>query len=230
MLVEFETGNDFVPLLPFVSLLAALVFKKIIEISPRRKLKKILTAGVIIVISIYGFFPMFQPVYPENPILSEGKKLENEGVSPLEMIPKIIQKYGFVESMTLFLFRRAGEQITLDQQLEIAGIIKNGTLKNDKILSLGSPQILFLAERRSLSGYSLLSRSHTRHMLKNVGLEKFKEDIIREEPKFIIAKYTPFQNEWYEGRIDDLGLREYIENNYERVEIPTQEHLLFKRK
>jgi len=223
---DYQTGDDFILFLPLVSLFAAITFKKLIELIDMKIWKVIM----IFLILAYGFFPIFQPVYPENPLLSEGKELYKMGTDEPKIIPELLKKYGFVESIRMLLFRRMGEQTTLTQQLYIAEIIKNGTSENDKILSLGSPHILFLAERRSLTKYPLLSKGTLPHMLKNVGLENFKEIIERENPKFIIMNYNKVSDELNQTRMDTLQLREYIEKNYERIDIPTEERRLFKRK
>ena len=226
---DFQGGPDLIPLLPIISLLSAIFLEKInivlVKFSTKNlsmsleKVKKVSFGIILTLVCIYGFFPMFQPVYPENPILTEGKELIKSG-SIFDMFLLIKERFGLKKSISLLLFRRMGEQITLDQQTNVAKIVTENTKENEKVLSLGAPEIIFLADRRNINRYPLLTGDTFFHMENNVGIDNFRTSIMNEKPRFIVTN-----NKYY---IKKLDLNKFLEKDYEEITLQTEEYFMYK--
>jgi len=214
----FDDGSDIIVLLPAISVLAAFTLRKIQVRStkiisnrthtPKRKINKITILILILIVCSYGFFPALQPVYPENPIIRNRDKFVGKS-SPIELILNVQREFGVLNSLLLFLFHRKGEQITIEHQLELAKIIQNNTNENEKILSLSSPEILFLSKRRNLNPYPLFVRDIYNICRDRGDIAKTSEEIKKYKPKFILANEKQF--------IEKLELTEFIEKNYEKM-------------
>lgn len=208
LIKDFDNGSDIVPIIPAISILAAYGIKKIqvrlTKIIPNR----IATVVLILLVCSYGFFPALQPVYPENPIIRDRYKFIGK-TSPFEMILSVQNEYGLLKSLSLFFFRRAGEQVTIKHQLELAKIIQDNTNEDEKILCLSSPEILFLSKRRSMNPYPLFVMDNYKIARDRGDIFKIKEDVLEYRPKFILANNELF--------IEKLGLTEFIEKNYEKM-------------
>lgn len=205
---DFDDGSDLTVLLPAVSVLAAFVLKKIHGRFTGIVSKKTATIFLILIVCIYGFFPILQPVYPENPVIRDRDKYIWK-TSPLELISSVQKEHGILNSFLLFLFHRKGEQITIEHQLEVAKIIQDGTEENEKILCLSSPEILFLSERKNMNPYPLFERGFKQVSTERGEFDKMREDVMELKPKFILANDESF--------IKNLELTEFIEKNYEKL-------------
>lgn len=202
----FEGGSQLVILLPVISVLAAFILKKIHDFFTKIIPNRIVTILLILIICIYGFLPALQPVYPENPIIRDRKIFS----SPYELIAYIQNKYGVLNSLFLFLFHRAGEQLTIEHQLELAEIIKNNTNENEKILSLDAPEILFLSQRRNLNAYPLFEGAGFYELsIERGDLDRIKNETVKYKPKFILIHTEDF--------VEKLGLSEFIHKNYREL-------------
>lgn len=211
----FEAGSQFAVVLPALSALAVLAMVKItgyiaktVSVLAKMPYSKVWNAArlsLVVLVCAYGFFPALQPVYPENPIFSE--RSEFIGKSPYELIAHIQDEYGVVGSALSFLFRRPGEDMTIQQQLELARMIQNSTSPDEKLLSLNAPEILFLANRRNLNQYPLFEGVGFYELAQERGeLGKIKSDIVSYRPKFILYTRDSF--------ITKLGLDDFVKANY----------------
>ena len=214
---DFDDGSDLTVLLPIVSLLAAISLEKIknrlVKIvsskmgTPEAKASAAASAVLILLVCAYGFLPALQPVYPENPVITY-KDLNAS--SPSELVARIQNDLGFYNSIFLFLFRRPGEQLTINHQLELAKMIQNSTLEDEKILSLDSPEMLFLSNRRNLNPYPLFEGTGFYEIAVERGeIDKIRSDIVTYRPKFILYSDKKF--------IEKLGIGEFVEKNYEEL-------------
>lgn len=209
----FEGGTHLIVLLPFISVLTAFILIKIRDYLTKIIPNKILTILLIAIVCVYGFLPALQPVYPENPILRERNNFSSSN-SPFELISQIQKKYGVLNSLLLFLFHRPGEEITIKHQLELAGIIKNNTNENEKILSLSSPEILFLSQRRNMNKYPLFNTHEFQEIAEKKGeLDGIKGEIIKYKPKFILTDKGNF--------LEKFGLNEFVNKNYKEMDLET---------
>lgn len=206
--MDFDDGSDLTVILPVFAVSASLALSKIHSYVTKTTSVRMSSIFLILIVSTYGFLPAFQPVYPENPIIRDRHKFIRK-VSPLELISNIQKEYG-VRSVFLFLFRRKGEQMTIQHQLELAKMIQDNTEPNEKILSLNAPEILFLSNRRNLNQYPLFEGAGFYEMAKDRGeLKGIKDDILSYKPKFIIYTNKNF--------LEKLGIDEFVENNYEEM-------------
>lgn len=229
-LYDFDDGSDLTVLLPIISISAALILRKIqIRLNkiissmthiPKRKIN-VITAGILIlIVCMYGFLPAFQSVSPENPVLRDRKELKREVNSPLEMVSKIMNKHGVLNSISLFLLHRKGEQITINHQLKLAETIQNEIEEDEKILSLNAPEILFLSNRRNLNKWPLLEPDSYKFATDVGDIPGIIEDIIEYKPKFIVG------DPGSKRTIERLELTDFIEKNYE--EAPFAYYLVYR--
>jgi len=201
-----DNGAQFVVVLPFISVLAAFILKRIHDYIRKIIPNKNTTILLILIVCFYGFLPALQPVYPENLIIRD----RNKFTSPYELIRSVQKKYGVLNSLLLFLFHRTGEEVNIEHQLKLAEIIKNNTNENEKILSLTAPEILFLSQRRNLNSYPLFEAVGFYEISIERGeLNKIREEIIKYKPKFILAHDENF--------IEKLGLSEFVDKNYKEL-------------
>jgi hypothetical protein len=230
-MIDFQTGVDFIPLLPMVSLFAALPLREITKIISKNLSKRFqLTQNkstniarliVLILICSYGFFPILQPVYPENPIIREGKKLTGRHVNIIELFfgiaSELSEKFGLGRLIYLSMFRRMGEQTTITEQQKVAKIVEDNTLEDDGILSLDVSEIVFLSKRRNINQDPSLFYTFAKEP---GGVENICENIIMERPKIIVAKS--------EGVIDILQIRDCMGDDYELMSSPSPEYVLYR--
>jgi len=217
---DFSGGSTFSVVLPVVSLLAAFVvettgmkFKKILFTNMHLSdefASKLAIALVVAAVCAYGFLPALQPVYPENPIISERDKFIGNP-TPVGFLESISKEYGTVNFITMFLFRRPGEQVTIHHQLELAKLIQNSTSESDMLLSVYEPEILFLANRRNINKYPLYEGVGFYELSEERGeLAGIVRDIIQYKPKFILYDDTRF--------LTKLGLDDFISSNYAQAD------------
>lgn len=222
---DFQTGDDLSLLLPAISVLAVLTLVKIITWVKDKipfKNKYFLPLTLLLIITTYGFFPALQPVYPENPVIADAKDLK--GGEPSKFLSKLQEKYGTVGFVSTFMFHRKGEQITVQDQLRVAEYIKNRTDKGEKILSLGSPEIVFLSERRSLIKYPhLKSDVFILHLKKTSSIEDVRKKVINYRPKIMVMKF--------ESSLGLLDLKDFVSENYKKIPggISTKEYVIYER-
>lgn len=210
--IDFDDGSDFAVILPPISILAAIVLKKIYTRVTKTISNKIVTIVLISIVCIYGFFPAVQPVYPENPVIQDRDKFGKN--STYELISYVQNKYGVLGSLLLFLFHRTGEQVAIEDQLMLAKMVENKTNENEKILSLGTPEILFLSRRRNMNPYPLFGGIPSfKWKLFGVGIDEISktihDEVIEYKPKFILASDENF--------INVLELNEFVEKNYKKI-------------
>lgn len=228
LLYDCDGGLDLIFFIPLISILFGFLFKKILDWIQKsllftNKWRKLISSILITIILIYGFLQAFQPVYPENPVTSKVKTIKNQNLG--EIVSILNEEFGTVKTIYFVLFRRKGERTTLQEQLKLAGIIKNETDEDDKILSLSTPQILVLSERRNANAYPSTLKSYIERINESIGLEKFRNGTISAEPKFIIMKN--------EEHVEWLGINEWVENNYKELpedKFSSEEYIVFKRK
>jgi hypothetical protein len=174
---------------------------------PEAKTSVIASAVLILLVCAYGFLPAMQPVYPENPVITYKNF---NATSPAELVARIQNDLGFYNSISLFLFRRPGEQLTINHQLELAKMIQNSTAEDEKILSLDFPEILVLSNRRNLNPYPLFEGTGFYEIAVDRGeMDRIRSDIIAYRPKFILYSEKSF--------IKKLGIEDFVERNYEEL-------------
>jgi len=212
LFIDFQAGEDMIPLIPAISLSGAFVLSKIS--------KKIPAAIVLFLIMIYGFGPMFQPIFPPNPLLIEAKSANN-----INDLLDIMSNYTFPEIVYYSLFRRLGHERTLDDQLKIAEYIKNNTNENDPIFSLDAAELLFLTGRRNIVKHPQLSSGVYRIYAREEGIvEEMKNKITEGFPKFIVS----WNVNTVERGIKFLNIEEFISNKYEKVDLHPK-YIIWKR-
>jgi len=221
---KFDGGSTFAVILPAISALAAMIFKKADErltyaLSSGLHLNvstaaKVAAVAVLAVVCAYGFFPALQPVYPENPLFGGRKSFMNES-TPFGFLEAVRKQYGLTNAVSMFLFGRPGEQTTVQQQLEVANMIRDGTLDNETVLSLGTPEILFLSGRRNMNPYPLFDEWPGFYDLsmQRGELPGIVSAIVAQKPKFILYTSPAF--------ITKLGLDEFVKTNYVNADLMT---------
>jgi hypothetical protein len=212
---DFVSGDDFfiffIPMSILSSLFLLDVSKKLFRGIPHRKVVSI----VLIFILVYGFHTIFQPLYPENPIISTRHDASSYGET--NTIKSIQERYGFFNSIIMFLGIRMGEEGTLSHQLEVANYIRNNTDENDAVLSLSAPEILFLAGKKNPNDYPLIeSYVFIFYLEENGKFEEFKQNILKDDPKFIVLEKSSF---WRDPNVMEiLEIDDDIERDYREVD------------
>ncbi len=209
---DFQGSDDVIILLPAISLFTALFLSKVS--------KKITVPLVVCFILLYGFIPYLQPVYPENPFITDSKEVKN-----IEGLFEVAHNYSVPELIYFSLFHRKGEEMTLEHQMKMAEYIRSNTADDEKIFSMGAPELLFLSNRRNINEYFYLTAGYYKYVEKMGFSEDLREDFIEESPKFIVSR-----NVWMNERvIDTLDIREEIEDNYIEVYFHP-EYVIWERK
>lgn len=214
--MDYQGGSDLIPLLPIISLFSAIFIKKInlifakfiakLDISLETA-KKISLVIILALVCTYGFLPMFQPVYPENPLITEGKGVK----SVQEMFGVATSNRTLSEVIYLLFFRRRGREMTLEDQLKIADYVKDG-----KIFSFGAPEILVLSEKRNINDRIFLTSVFLRYYAERDGIvEELGVNVTKEAPEFIVSWKTANNK----AVIDLLDIEEFLENNYKKVDL-----------
>jgi len=202
--IDFQPGEDVIPLMPAISLSSAFLFSKM-----RKKIPTIIVLSFLIV---YGFFPMFQPIYPPNPLLTDAKRVNN-----LNDLLVIMGNYTYPEIMYYSLFHRLGRDMNLQQQLDIAEYINDNMNDTDTIFSLGASELLFLIGKRNINKYTQLSGSPLRVYVREEGIrEELKNNITESSPKFIVSWVRLDNNE---PALKFLGIKDFVETNYEMLDV-----------
>lgn len=201
--IDFQAGEDVVPLIPMISLGSAFILSRI-----RKKIQVVI---VLLFIILYGYFPLFQPIYPPNPLLIDAKSANS-----LEDLIGITKKYTYTEIIYYSFFHRLGSEMTLQDQLKIAKYVDENMNETDTIFSLNGADIIFLTGKENIVKYFILSSNVFRIYAREEGIvEELKNNITKSFPKFIIA--------WNVGTAEKgikfLGIEEFILKNYEKINL-----------
>lgn len=210
---DFQGSDDVIILLPAISLFAGTFL--------RRVSKKLTVTLVVWLIILYGFSPYLQLVYPENPLITSSKETSN-----MTELMSVANEYTVAELIYYGLLHRKGEEMTLRQQLEMAEYIKSNTEVDDKIFSMGSPELLFLSNRRNINDYFYLTtRVYSEHAKKGDVLSELRKNLTEENPKFIVSR-----NVWMVQRVINLlDIENYLKWNYLDINIHP-EYIIWERK
>jgi len=202
-IIDFQGDEDIIPLLPIISLSSAFILNKI--------RKKIPLWIVLSFLMIYGFFPMFQAVYPPNPLIIDAKPAKN-----INDLFDVMNNYTYPEIVYYSLFHRRGKEVNLEHQLKLVEYINDNMNDTDTIFSLGAPELIFLSGKRNINNHLLLSSEFMRVYAMREGItEKLKYKIMEEMPKFIVSWNIPNNK----PAIDFLSIEEFLKNNYKEVNI-----------
>jgi len=198
---DFQGSDDVIILLPMISLFSALFLRKISE-----KITISLAIGFIV---LYGFSPYLQAVYPENPLITQSKE-----TSSISELIDVAREYKTSELIYFTFFHRKGEEMTLGQQIQMSEYIKGKTSDDEKIFSMGAPELLFLSNRRNINNYFYLTtRVYTEYIKKEGIVGDLKKNLTEENPKFIVSR-----NVWMVQRVINLlDIENYIKYKYVNV-------------
>jgi hypothetical protein len=226
-LFDLVNGDDLFIIFPAIIFLSVISLRGIINYVSRRfkfslnKMKII----VLLFILFYGFFTVFQPLYPQNPIMDyEANFVEG---SNLGLLDTIIQKYGFVESVFMYMTIRMGEEGTIEHQLNVSNYIQENTDEGEKILSLSAPEILFLSGRENINKYIVIESTFLLNYFNQTGrLGEFSDEVKITKPKFIVLEESSYYRN--PNIIEILELEEFLSDNY--IELEFVKYTLYELK
>lgn len=209
---DFQGSDDVIILLPAIVLFAGYSIKKLSS-----KIPMIIVMALVLA---YGFLPYLQPVYPENQLMTDAKDAKGFG----ELL-NLTSEYSIPDLVYYSMFHRKGEEMTLGQQLEMANYIRTNTEYDEKIFSMGAPELLFLSGKENINEYFYLTtRIYTEDATRKGIIEDMRNEIIESDPKYIVSR-----NVWMVDRVIGLlSIEDYLEDNYEQISMHP-EYLIWER-
>ena len=202
---DFQWWPDFIHLSPFIAMFASFfiikISKKIGKIIKRKtklnskKTVTYFTIAIIILSSFYGIFPKLcehEPVMTNirNEIIDKG---DGEKISQMESNGDLLGKFsimiediGFLRLIKKLFLTTKSFDVTLQDQTRFAKYIEEYSTKNQKLLFVATPHLLFLSNRKNIDEYTLIAQDII-YMQLNNELSAFRKKVIEEKPQLIIS-------------------------------------------
>jgi hypothetical protein len=246
-LYDFQSWHDAIPLLPFIAIFASyflIIFGKkigsLIQQKTRLSGSKISTYVIIILLlltTFYGLFPLLRNPEPVREIISEGNmgqvgQMISEG-NFIGAFPTMIEDVGFLRLVDMLFLTNKDTGITLGEQIEFAEYIETNSNKDQRLLFVSVPDIMFLSNRRNINRYILYPVDKL-YLQETGELADYQEQVMDYKPLLIIVKKhsdAEYNTSSFEDFIipSEIGLTEFIKDEYE-IAMQTNIYGVLRRK